>query len=603
MRIAIIGCGFVGGTVADFLEKHTLKDGVEITRVDPKLDSVDTHQLTSFDGAIICLNAPTVEGDKPHVDITLTLDSINILIMNNPGIEIMVKSTVPMFTELSTANKWPEEVVYNPEFLRQDTAEDDFANQEIFILGVAKHQITDDLSAEDNPHARFWTNLFAPSLPNTNFVYTDRESAVMVKYVHNVWLATKVAFFHKLSTQMPGLSDYNEMTRILAQFPNIGPSHMGVPNADGGLGFGGGCFPKDIAAFSGFAGNEIVYAVEDVNENLKKKERKGVTTRINFDAYKTEIPDEDYIIVIGTSHTLGECDRNKIAGFPDYLQTCIGIKVVQVGYSGCTNNDLLQVTNELSSLGFFNERCKLVLLEPRITENQQAISMDAIFGEDFMTDWLGSNPNLRPSKDVPELGRTGLDIETENGQDLNFKTTMGHLVMHRVGFDTCETQKEFDDALMDHLEEETLSNVELKFVKQSLKENAPAARQSAQYKLAFGNSSMEARHTDIGIIEAISHIVKNAGVPFRWVLVDNRHYELHYLRFVLNSTTNIFKEMLLTAPIQALMAERHGVKLHRDMGPKFVCACGHFNELGNKMIAEEFLTPAVNKLLTKLKEL
>ena len=334
MRIAIIGCGFVGGTVADFLEKNTLKDGVEITRVDPKLDSVDVTQLTSYDGAIICLNAPTV-GNK--VDLALTMDTIFVLQKNNPGIEIMVKSTVPMFTRLSVENEWPEEVVYNPEFLRQDTAEEDFANQEIFIIGIAKHYITDDMPAEDNQHARFWTNLFAPSLPNTNFVYTDRESAVMVKYVHNVWLATKVAFFHKLSTQMPGLSDYNEMTRILAQFPNIGPSHMGVPNADGGLGFGGGCFPKDIAAFSGFAGNEIVYAVEDVNVNLKKKEREGVTTRHTFDAYKTEIPDEDYIIVIGTSHTLGECNRKKIKGFTDYLQESTGIKVIQIGYSGCTN--------------------------------------------------------------------------------------------------------------------------------------------------------------------------------------------------------------------------------------------------------------------------
>lgn len=599
MRIAIIGCGFVGGTVADFLEKHTLKDGVEITRVDPKLDSVDVHELTSLDGAIICLNAPTV-GNK--VDVVLTQDSIYTLIRNNPGIEIMVKSTVPMFTELSTANIWPEQVVYNPEFLRQDTAEEDFANQEIFILGVAKHSITDDLSAEDNPHAKFWTNLFAPSLPNTNFVYTDRESAVMVKYTHNVWLATKVAFFHKLSTQMPGLSDYNEMTRILAQFPNIGSSHMGVPNADGGLGFGGGCFPKDIAAFSGFAGNEIVYAVEDVNHNLKKKERESLKNRVNFEAYKTEIPDEDYIIILGTSHTLGECTGTKINSFGYFLQADTGIKVVQIGYSGCTNNDLLQVTNELATLGFFNERCKLVLLEPRITENQQHVSLDAIFGEDFMLNWLERSGQRQHC--LPEIGRTGLDMEVENKQRLQFKTTILNEVLRRVGFATCEKQTVFDKALLNHIDpDNSLAGVELKFVQQCLKEHGPGAREAAQYALAFGNSSMKARHSDISIIEAISHIVKNAGVPFRWFLVDNRHYELHYLRFVLNSTTNIFKEMLLTTPVQSLMTKRNGVELHRDQGPKFICGCGHFNEHSNKIIAEEFLTPAVDKILTKLKEL
>ena len=600
MRIAIIGCGFVGGTVADFLEKNTLKDGVEITRVDPKLDSVDVTQLTSYDGAIICLNAPTV-GNK--VDLALTMDTISVLQKNNPGIEIMVKSTVPMFTRLSFENEWPEEVVYNPEFLRQDTAEEDFANQEIFIIGIAKHYITDDMPAEDNQHARFWTNLFAPSLPNTNFVYTDRESAVMVKYVHNVWLATKVAFFHKLSTQMPGLSDYNEMTRILAQFPNIGPSHMGVPNADGGLGFGGGCFPKDIAAFSGFAGNEIVYAVEDVNVNLKKKEREGVTTRHTFDAYKTEIPDEDYIIVIGTSHTLGECNRKKIKGFTDYLQESTGIKVIQIGYSGCTNAQLLQCTNELSTLGFFNERCKLVLLEPRITENQTTISLDEVFGEQYMINWLES-VEYRSSKDLPELGRTGIDNENEFGEMIDFKATMFGQMTWPIGFETIESQKYFDHQLLQQITlGETIDAHALKIAQQAIKENGPAAREAAQYKLAFGNNSIKERHNDISAIEAISHIVKNAGVPFRWFLIDNRHYELHYLRYVLNSTTNIFKEMLLTTPIQLLMAKTQGLTYHREMGTKFVCECGHFNEVGNKMIAEDFLTPAVNKILNKLKEL
>ncbi len=69
MKIAVVGCGFVGGTVADFLEEHAAKDGVEVIRCDPFKydDGIDQTMLRNLDGAIFCINAPTMENDK--VDI------------------------------------------------------------------------------------------------------------------------------------------------------------------------------------------------------------------------------------------------------------------------------------------------------------------------------------------------------------------------------------------------------------------------------------------------------------------------------------------------------------------------------------------------------
>ena len=91
----------------------------------------------------------------------------------------------------------------------------------------------------------------------------------MVKYVHNSWLATKVAFFHELMNNIGDKYNHTDMIDILGKFENIGPSHMSAPNDDGGLGFGGHCFPKDTEAFLDFTDSEILRKVIEVNNKLK----------------------------------------------------------------------------------------------------------------------------------------------------------------------------------------------------------------------------------------------------------------------------------------------------------------------------------------------
>jgi len=63
--------------------------------------------------------------------------------------------------------------------------------------------------------------------------------------------------------------NHTEMIDILGKFENIGPSHMSAPNDDGGLGFGGHCFPKDTEAFLNFTDSEILRKVIEVNNKLK----------------------------------------------------------------------------------------------------------------------------------------------------------------------------------------------------------------------------------------------------------------------------------------------------------------------------------------------
>ena len=240
--ILVVGCGFVGETVAKSLQEA----GHSVIRIDPKYNdnSIEMYHGTPELGAVIAVPTPTVDGVCDDSIIRGVLEELG-------DIPVLLKCTVPP----NMLETYPENVTYNPEFLRAKTAEEDFKNQKYFILGGTIE------------NCGIWKNLF--SYMNVEFIETDRTTASMVKYVHNCWLATKVAFFHELKNNVGDKYNHQEMIDILAKFENIGPSHMSAPNDDGGLGFGGHCFPKDIEAFLNFSKSEILNQVIDTNNKLK----------------------------------------------------------------------------------------------------------------------------------------------------------------------------------------------------------------------------------------------------------------------------------------------------------------------------------------------
>ena len=115
----------------------------------------------------------------------------------------------------------------------------------------------------------FWSQTF--SYLGVKFMRTDRNTASMVKYVHNTWLATKVAFFHEIFSKLDKSYNHDSMIEILSMFENIGPSHMQAPNDEGKLGYGGHCFPKDTQAFLEYSNSEILERVIEVNNKLRDK--------------------------------------------------------------------------------------------------------------------------------------------------------------------------------------------------------------------------------------------------------------------------------------------------------------------------------------------
>ena len=241
--ILVIGCGFVGETVAKSLEHNDQP----VIRIDPKYNdnTIDMYLGTPGLGAIVCVPTPTVDGGCDDSAIREVLEELG-------DVPVLLKCTVPP----DMLGTYGSNVTYNPEFLRAKTAEEDFKNQKHFILGGTSQG------------CYFWEQKFG-YLENVEFINTDRTTASMVKYLHNSWLATKVAFFHEIMRNVGDKYNHKEMIDILGKFENIGPSHMMAPNDDGGLGFGGHCFPKDTEAFLDFTGSEILRKVIEVNNNLK----------------------------------------------------------------------------------------------------------------------------------------------------------------------------------------------------------------------------------------------------------------------------------------------------------------------------------------------
>ena len=137
--------------------------------------------------------------------------------------------------------------VYNPEFLRERSAEEDFINSEIIILGASNQnniKKVKELYEQTSICKKF------------NFFTTDLLGAPYIKYAINSFLALKVAFFnqfHELLESSETSLKWEDFASALKFDSRIGKSHLQIPGPDGKKGFGGACFPKDTAALVKFA--------------------------------------------------------------------------------------------------------------------------------------------------------------------------------------------------------------------------------------------------------------------------------------------------------------------------------------------------------------
>jgi UDPglucose 6-dehydrogenase len=187
---------------------------------------------------------------------------------------IVGKSTVPVGTAADLAGRARAlashgvdvEVAWNPEFLREGYAVHDTLHPDRIVLGVQR----------DSRHAeRVVRGLYAPLLDrDVPFLVTDLQTAELVKVSANAFLATKISFINAISEVCEAAdADVTVLADALGLDPRIGRRFLNA-----GLGFGGGCLPKDIRAFMARAGelgaNHALTFLREVDSiNMRRRTR------------------------------------------------------------------------------------------------------------------------------------------------------------------------------------------------------------------------------------------------------------------------------------------------------------------------------------------
>jgi len=234
MKIGIIGFGFVGKALHNGLKKD-----VNSIEIDPKLNTnIEDLKNHKPDIVFICLPTPMNDDGSQNIDIVNNV--ISEINKFDSNLLIVLKSTIlPIYVE--EISKICKNLVINPEFLRENYAEEDFINSEIIIFGGEEENC--------NKLSYFYTN-------HTNcickeHIITDDKSASLIKYTINSFLALKVIFFNEMKSVFKNLNTetkWPDFINALSKDKRMGSSHMSVPGPDGRFGFGGPCFPKDVSA-------------------------------------------------------------------------------------------------------------------------------------------------------------------------------------------------------------------------------------------------------------------------------------------------------------------------------------------------------------------
>ena len=296
MKIAMIGTGYVGLVsgvcFSDF--GHDVicvdKDATKLTKLcsgevpiyEPGLDdlmakNVAVGRLTfsgdmkaAVDGAdavFIAVGTPTRRGDG-HADLTYVMAAAHEIADALTSYAVVVtKSTVPVGTNSQVkqviAKQNPTvdfDVASNPEFLREGAAIEDFMRPDRIVVGVE----TDRAAAVLND---IYRPLFLRDFP---IMTTDLESAEMIKYAANAFLATKITFINEIAMlcERTG-ADVKMISKGMGLDGRIGNKFLHA-----GPGYGGSCFPKDTKALARIGQEhgvsmQLTEAVIKVNEEIK----------------------------------------------------------------------------------------------------------------------------------------------------------------------------------------------------------------------------------------------------------------------------------------------------------------------------------------------
>lgn len=268
LKLSVIGTGYLGATHAaamsslgfqvvgidvDPAKVASLSDG-KVPFFEPDLEemlrrevqsgrltfSTNFEDVSDCDVHFVCVGTPQKK-DSLAADLTYVDSSVASLAPHaKPGSLVVGKSTVPVGTasrlsELLNKLNSTIELAWNPEFLREGFAVEDTLRPNRLVVGVTSDRAEQMLK-----------EVYAPLLANNvPWIRADLATAELVKVAANSFLATKISFINAMAEICEAAGgDVTVLAKAIGYDPRIGSRFL-----QAGIGFGGGCLPKDIRAF------------------------------------------------------------------------------------------------------------------------------------------------------------------------------------------------------------------------------------------------------------------------------------------------------------------------------------------------------------------
>ncbi len=297
LKLSVIGTGYLGATHAACMASlgfEVIGFDTEVSKIEllsqgkvpfyePDLEELlaeqiksgrlrftkDINDLADVDVHFICVGTPQVKGGNA-ADLTYVnsaLESIAKIV--KPGGLVVGKSTVPVGTATRLRDRLIElnpnaDLAWNPEFLREGFAVEDTLRPNRLVVGVTN----------DNSE-KILKEVYATNLKeNTPWVRADLPTAELVKVAANSFLANKISFINAMAEICEAAGgDVTSLAKAIGYDPRIGNRFL-----QAGIGFGGGCLPKDIRAFMARAeelgAKQAVEFLKEVDAiNLRARQR------------------------------------------------------------------------------------------------------------------------------------------------------------------------------------------------------------------------------------------------------------------------------------------------------------------------------------------
>jgi UDPglucose 6-dehydrogenase len=297
LKLSVIGTGYLGATHAacmaslgfDVIGFDTEASKIELLSkgkvpfYEPGLEELLSEQIKSgrltftnsvadladADVHFICVGTPQIKNGNA-ADLTYVNSALEAIAkLVKPGGLVVGKSTVPVGTATKLRNRLLElnpkaDLAWNPEFLREGFAVEDTLRPNRLVVGVVND------SAEQILKEVYATNLN----DKTPLVRADLPTAELVKVAANSFLATKISFINAMAEICEAAGgDVTVLAKAIGYDPRIGSRFL-----QAGIGFGGGCLPKDIRAFMARAeelgASQAVEFLKEIDAiNLRARQR------------------------------------------------------------------------------------------------------------------------------------------------------------------------------------------------------------------------------------------------------------------------------------------------------------------------------------------